>query len=62
MAALMSEVAFGKVLMIKVFKAPADCPNKRTFFYCGIVSMICKKGSGEWGRETYWVSSERGDI
>jgi hypothetical protein len=45
-AVLMSEVAFGKVLMRKVFKAPADCPNKRTFFYCGsIISMISKKSS-----------------
>ena len=46
-AALMSEVAFGKVLMRKVFEAPADSPNKRTFFYCGRVSIISKKGSGD---------------
>jgi hypothetical protein len=42
MAALMSEVAFGKVLIRKVFEAPADSPNKRTFVYCGIVSIISK--------------------
>lgn len=45
-AALMSEVALGKVLMRKVFEAPADSPNKRTFFYCGIVSIISKKDRG----------------
>jgi hypothetical protein len=30
-AALMSEVALGKVLMMKVFNAPADSPNMITF-------------------------------
>ena len=46
MAALMSEVAFGKVLTMKVFEAPADSPNKTIFSYCSIVSIISKKGSG----------------
>ena len=40
MAALMSEVAFGKVLTMKVFEAPADSPNKTIFSYCSIVSII----------------------
>ena len=44
MAALKSEVAFGKVLMRKVFEAPADSPNKRTFFYCILVSVFSRKG------------------
>ena len=42
----MSEAVLGKVLRRKVFDAPADSPNKRTFFYCGMVSIISKKGSG----------------
>jgi hypothetical protein len=37
-AALKREVAFGSVLRMKTFVAPADSPNKRTFFYWGIVS------------------------
>jgi hypothetical protein len=36
----MSEVAWGNVLMMKVFKAPADCPNKTILLYRDIVSII----------------------
>ena len=43
MAAFMSEVAFGKVAMRKVFEAPADSPNKRTSFCCDTVSIINKE-------------------
>jgi hypothetical protein len=42
MAALKSEVAFGKVLIKKVFAAPADWPNNRTFFYCGMFNIVSK--------------------
>jgi hypothetical protein len=38
-AELISEEALGRVLMMKVFKAPADCPNKRTFF-CRVMVNI----------------------
>jgi hypothetical protein len=41
-AALKSEVAFGKVLSRKVFAAPADWPNNRTFCYYGVVSIVSK--------------------
>ena len=45
-AALMSEGAFGKVLMVKVFEAPADSPNKRTCFYCRSQYRFWRSGNG----------------
>jgi len=43
MAALKSELAFGKVLKRKVFEAPADSPNTTTFFYYNILSIVFMK-------------------
>lgn len=59
MAELMSEVAWGNVLMMKVFKAPADCPNKTVFFYHETISTMQRTGEVLM---TYWVSSKRCNV
>jgi hypothetical protein len=40
MTALTSDFACGNVLMMKTFVAPADWPNKTTFFWRAYINII----------------------